>query len=306
MSVASVNICAKCGKHGVGLKQCSVCKDAHYCGAACQKSDWKRHRKQCTSPVTIQDVAAKVEAARREGDWKGVLKWEGRMEHMMAACVVCDDTCQLILSRFSNAHLLEFQATGIKDHARSCAGLVARQIPLLGKLKRFRDQGEDMCKLADILDTLAEHRKAATWRQRARDVGAAHGLFSLESMACRGLGKTAMIGGSDSYEEGLALLRNGLVAAELNELDDPQYELDALHDLIVALFTKGCTGEVEILVMRFRKAHAASIPEGGTVGFCFAEFNSMLWCARIHEVISLCFNAYCSYAMLQCPSSHCI
>ena len=60
-----------------------------------------------------------------------------------------------------------------------------------------------------------------------------------------------MAEGSDSYEEGLALLRNGLVAAELNELDDPQHELNALHDLIVALFATGSTGEVEPLVMRF-------------------------------------------------------
>ena len=68
-------------------------------------------------------------------------------------------------------------------------------------------------------------------------------------------------------------------------MDDPEYELDAFHDLIVALFATGSTGEVEPLVMRFRKTVAST--QGGTVGFCFAEFNSLLWCARIHEVISL-------------------
>ena len=56
-------------------------------------------------------------------------------------------------------------------------------------------------------------------------------------------------------EEGVELLRNALVAAELNELDDPQYELDALDVLIQALFR---------------------------------EFNNLLCSARLHEVLCLC------------------
>ena len=30
------------------LKKCSVCAVAAYCGAACQKADWKLHKGQCT------------------------------------------------------------------------------------------------------------------------------------------------------------------------------------------------------------------------------------------------------------------
>ena len=189
-----------------------------------------------------------------------------------------------ILSRFSNAHQMGFLAIGCNDHARSYVGLQERRIPLLGKLQRFWDQGEAMCDLSTMLCVLERNSEAATWFQRARDVGAAHGFFSLESTACMGLGRAAVVEGHD--EEGLALLRNALVAAELNELDDPQYELDALYILIQALFNARAIDEVEPLVLRYREAAKAHSEKEGA-GVCFAELESQLCSARLHEVLCL-------------------
>jgi len=277
----SAESCAHCGKQGAGFKRCSVCKHACYCGVACQNANWKRHKKTCAPPVPLQDVAAKLNAAQAAGDWRGVLKWEGRMEELMA--FRSDDACSGILAAFSNAHQMGFYATGSKDHARSFVGLEERWIPLLGTLQRFRDQGQAMCKLSNFLRVLKRDSEAATWFERARDVGAAHGFFSLESKACRGLGKAAMEEGRQ--EEGVALLRNALVAAGLNELDDPAYELDALESLNSALFTTQSIDEVEPLVLRYREAAKAQSEQEGV---CFSEFNSLLCAARLHEVLCLC------------------
>ena len=41
-------LCWTCGVVDVPLKKCSVCTVAAYCGAACQKADWKVHKGQCT------------------------------------------------------------------------------------------------------------------------------------------------------------------------------------------------------------------------------------------------------------------
>ena len=273
--------CARCGKQGVEFKRCSRCKQTSYCGAECQNADWKRHKKKCAPLVPLEDVASKINAARATQDWRGILQWEGRMEEMMAD--EPDDFCSKILSVFSDAHNLGCQATASTDHARSFVGLAERRIPLLGKLQRFRDQGESMCRLSDVLSFLERNSEAATWYQRARDVGAAHGFFSLESRACLGLGTTALREGR--LEEGMALLRNALVAAELNELDDPRYELNAVESLVEALLPTHEIDETEPLVVRYREAAKAKSEKEG---FCFAEFNSLLFSARLHEVLCLC------------------
>jgi len=279
----SAESCTHCDKQGAEFKRCSRCKQACYCGVACQNADWKRHKKKCAPPVQLQDIAAKINAAQASGDWRGVLKWEGRMEELMAR--QSDDACSEILSVFTTAHRMGCHATvgGSNDHARSIVGLVERRIPLLGKLQRFRDQGEAMCSLSDMLNFLERNSEAATWYQRARDVGAAHGFFSLESKACQGLGGVAINAGR--HEEGVELLRNALVAAELNELDDPQYELMALEGLVEALFKTKSIDEVEPLVLRYREA-AKAVSE--KEGVCFWEFESLLCSARLYAVLCLC------------------
>ena len=278
----SAECCAHCGEQGAGFKRCSRCKQASYCGAECQNADWKRHKRKCAPSVPLQDVVMKLDAAQAAEDWRGVLQWEGRMEELMAHRP--EDFCSEILSVFSNAHRMRFLATGSKDHSRSYVGLMERRIPLLGELQRFKDQGKAMCHLSNILHSLERKSEAATWSQRARDVGAAHGFFSLESKACVGLGEAAMKEGR--HEEGVALLRNALVAAELNELDDPQYELDALKSLVYALFATNSIDEVEPLVLRYREATKA-IESYREAGFCVLEFDSIILSARLHEVMCM-------------------
>ena len=278
---ASVEICARCGKQGAGFKRCSRCKQACYCGAECQKADWKRHKTTCAPPVTLQDVAAEIIAAQATGDWRGVLKWEGRMEELVARKSTLP--CARILMAFATAYRMGFRATGSEDRACSYVGLAERLLPLLDKLQRFRDQGAVMCNTAEILLTLERDSEAATWFQRARDVGAAHGLFSLESLACIGLGMAANDAGR--HEEGVALLRNALVANELRMLDDIDHEQDALKALIHALFKTKSIDEVEPLVLRYREVAKV---ESEKKGVCFAEFSSLLYSARLHEVLCIC------------------
>jgi len=98
----SAESCVHCGKQGAGFKRCSRCKQDSYCGAACQKADWKRHKKTCAPPVPLHDVDAKLEAAQAAQDWRGFLQWEGRMEELMAHR--SDDVCSGILTAFSTAH----------------------------------------------------------------------------------------------------------------------------------------------------------------------------------------------------------
>ena len=57
--------CWSCGATGVPLKKCSVCDVAVYCGAGCQKADWKAQKGQC--------AGLKMEAASQHSRWGGNL-----------------------------------------------------------------------------------------------------------------------------------------------------------------------------------------------------------------------------------------
>ena len=200
-----------------------------------------------------------------------------------------DDAKSETLESFATSHLLAWKETRNTDHACTYVPLCERRIELLGNMQRFRDQGDAMCGLSDVLPLLGRHDDAVKWSTRAREVGAAHGFFTIESTACIGLGLAAIE--DERYKEGLELLRNARVAAELNELDDPTYELNALESLIESLFKANAMSdeehamdEVESLLQRYKDMAKAESKKGE---FNFAELNAYHFCARLHEVLCL-------------------
>jgi tetratricopeptide (TPR) repeat protein len=232
--------------------------------------------------VTLEEVRNRVHAAEQGDDWRGVLKWEGRLEQLLEGrsdAARCD-----VLSDFRWAHAAAWAATGSTDHALVAVRLEDRRIELLGNMERFRDQGEAMCDAADVRRYLVRAGKvqeAAAYYQRARDVGAAHGFFSVECKACLGLGRVAMNEGR--HEEGVDLLRNALAASSLREDEDDTYmELEVLAELTHALFRTHEIDEVEPLVLRYREAAEAQSQKDGRV--CFCELQSLYTSARLLEV----------------------
>jgi len=268
--------CSHCGRECAELNRCSVCKHASYCGAACQNTAWKKHRKTC---VTLEEVWKRLGAALGDVDWRGVLKWEGRLEQLLEGRL--DASRVSILCHFKGAHTTGMNATGSTDHALAAVRLQDRCIELLGNMERFRDQGESMCDAADHLVGAGKVQAAALYFQRARDVGEAHGFFSVECKACLGLGHGAV--GEGRHEEGMDLLRNALAAWSLREdEDDTRMELSVLVNLTDALFLTHAIDEVEPLVLRYREAANAQSRRDGQV--CFWELQSLYASARLLEV----------------------
>ena len=132
--------CARCGKQLLDPKRCSNCKQVSYCGVECQKAGWRRHKKTCEPPLSLREIEERVGEAHRTHDWRGVLKWEGRMDELLDGRP--DDGCNFILYKFSRAHEMGHKSTGTSDHSLSVIRLEGRRVELLGKLQRFRDQGE--------------------------------------------------------------------------------------------------------------------------------------------------------------------
>ena len=265
--------CAHCGQQGRDLKRCPVCRQAWYCGADCQKSGWKKHKKKCAPPLCLVEVWEKVCAACAALEWQGVLKWQGRMEELMTG--KSDESCNEALINFQIGHRLALDSTGNTAHSLSIIALEERRVKLLGKMQRFRDQGGEMCALADSLHGAGRKQEAGVWYHKARDVGAAHGFFSVECEACYGLGNLAMAEGRDV--EGLDLLRNALAASSLSEDEEQQWEFPVMQSLIGGLFKMDALEEVEPLIQRYREAAKAksSLPH---------ELSCLYFKARLHEV----------------------
>ena len=61
--------------------ECAQCHSAWYCGKACQRNDWKRHRKGCRAAVAASARAATRQREAREA--RGGQRDENEM------CVIC-------------------------------------------------------------------------------------------------------------------------------------------------------------------------------------------------------------------------
>ena len=275
--------CSHCGKRSAALKLCSRCKKASYCGAECQNSGWKGHKKNCAPPpLSLKEIYLKVGASHVANDWPGVLKWQGRMDELMEGKT--DELCLTLLSIFIYANEAAISSTGIREHAISCVRLGERRVELQGKMQRFRDQGESLCDVASKLFPLGRETEAAIHLQRARDLGAAHGFFSIECQACHGLGNIAMAEGR--HEDGVALLQNALLCVPLLEVEDSALELTVLTALITALFQTNAIEDLQSLLPRYRKAAKASSRREERLSF--TEITSLYFRARLHEVLLTC------------------
>jgi len=230
----------------------------------------------------LEDVWDSVKAAYAARDAGGILKWEWRMEELLEYLTEDADR-ELCLGAFLDANAVAEESAFTSQDAFSEIRLQKRRVELMGKMEHFRDQGEAMCTCGDTLVFDGQRREGERYFQKARDVGAAHGFFLVESRACAGLGELAVSEGR--HEEGLELLRNSVVAARLSEGDVDTNEVVALRILINALFETSGIGEVEPLVLRYRELSNALSESRRTVKFIISGLYSFFFSARLHEVL---------------------
>ena len=73
--------------------ECSQCHRAWYCGRACQRNDWKRHKRACRAAVAAAARAAtrarEATAARRRAKEKEGKRGGGRGRGEDEVCVIC-------------------------------------------------------------------------------------------------------------------------------------------------------------------------------------------------------------------------
>jgi len=290
-SVPDAVFCSNCGKQGVSLKRCARCMQASYCGADCQKASWKQHKQTCVPiaksrtdplPLPLTEVWELIAAADNigndpSGHWRKILKWEGRMDELLANP---DDASKInVLHAFIRAYMHKDSEMGNTESNAKIDRIGERVVGLLGKLERFRDQGTTLHLLAEHLMMSRQFPKAKKFLNRVRDIGAEHGFFGLEAKACHRLGNFAMLEGRK--EEGMGLLRNALAASNLDEEEDSTYAIHILESFTDLLFKAKEIDEVEPLIPRYLEMGRAASLRSRHVRR--EELHSLILSVRLHE-----------------------
>ena len=131
-------------------------------------------------PRNLMEIMERLPEAIHASDWRAVLAWESRLEDVLAAVTALKQIS--LLRDFAWANSLG----GKKARA---ALLSERQAQLQGKLERFSDQGMTWCTIGGYCTCLQDLEGAGRWFQKARELGAQHGLMGVECEACLGLGR---------------------------------------------------------------------------------------------------------------------
>ena len=310
---ARAQACANCGTQAVAMKRCVACKTTTYCGAACQKADWKNHKKSCGTPVvdrviehrwlgdvppegelppaSLDEIDKKITAAWMADDWRGVLQWDFFLDELLARGTFSIESLTLrysarLLGVFADAHKLAYTESGETseniEEAKISIALTKRRVPILGQLGRFMEQGHNMCWIGHV-EWITLSTDAVSWYERAIKVGKEHNLYEVESTALEGLG---CIRCTQGHPDGVGMLRNAHLAAM--QVTNPRYEIQALHSLVDALIQRTLIPEARPLLRRLLTlAVDVTASEHHATGVSVDEVLAILFAASIHEVIRI-------------------
>ena len=143
--MATKPACAGCGKRDEKHTKCARCKTVFYCGAECQKQDWKTHKRDCQKLGSEEDPneahdrrCGLLDEALRRIDHAYVIRNEDLMETNLANCAQRPEDPNAssqyrfqCIESFAHAHfkLCDFKKAEV---------LYKRQMKLMGKLLDHR------------------------------------------------------------------------------------------------------------------------------------------------------------------------
>jgi hypothetical protein len=224
--------------------------------------------------------------------WDELLYFGAEMEDVLLD--LPDEFQTLVLGLFirANSHAA---TAGHAVYAFTTIRLNKRLIDHLGKIRSFEAQGKAIFHHANLLapfsnneDAIFYYHKlahisfnedATFYYQKLRDLGAEMGCFTMECMACRGLGEQALLQGRQ--KDGFDLLRNAVVASSLLLPEDDQHghEVTSLQALTTALFGFNEIDEAETLVLRM-----VLLEKGRQYDECErVQIVNILYMIRLHE-----------------------
>jgi hypothetical protein len=209
--------------------------------------------------------------------WRELLHFGEEMEDVLLD--LPDEIQTLALELFIRANCHACTTLGNAVYATTAIRLNKCLIDHLGKIRSFEAQGKTIFHHANLLAHFSNNEDATFYYQKLRDLGAEMGCFTMECMACRGLGGQALLQGRQ--KDGFDLLRNAVVASSLLLPEDDQsgHEVTSLQALTTALFDFNEIDEAETLVLRM-----VLLEKGRQYDECErVQIVNILYMIRLHE-----------------------
>ena len=219
---------------------------------------WKEHKKSCRGKdgqgqqLSLEDIRRRVLDAGLSENWDAVLRWELRMDELVAG--QDQETVLRVLPAFACAfsETKKFEKAGMT--AGRCAEACASMLHI-EPLKRFSLHVEMLDFAGTSFLQGGDSKNAALWFESARDVSKEHGFVSMESKSCIKLGDAFRRTGRLS--EGVEEYRRAWAVAQSVE-DDTSHgraslERTALRYLVESLVGDEQLEEADTLLARLRE-----------------------------------------------------
>jgi len=197
--------------------------------------------------LSLEDIRSRVESAVLSTDWDAVLRWESRIDELVAG--QDQRTIYKVLQAFGFA----YRSRNMFDKS---GPMYVRCAEACGALNLFSNQMDMLGAAGEAFMEDGDFHNAALWYENARDVSKEHGFVPMESRYCSWLGHAFKKEGR--YPDALEQYRRAwAVAQSVGEnaasRDRAPLERHALGCLVEMLCSIDDVEEAAALFIRFRK-----------------------------------------------------
>ena len=198
--------------------------------------------------MSLEDIRGRVRDAAASSDWDGILRWEERIDELVAG--QDQRTTVEILQMFARAY-------GQRQKFDRAGLTYGRAAEVYGESKLLSEQVHFLTRAGESFTAAGNSKNAVLWFESTRDVSAELGCVSLESRTCSRLGQafTGVGRWNQAAEQHRRAVRVAQSVGQNDAFHDrASVERAALRGLVEVLCMEaGHEEEAEALLVRLRE-----------------------------------------------------
>jgi hypothetical protein len=146
-------------------------------------------------------------------DWRKTLSLEGEMIEILVGAQFDNDSKQKLLHCFIDANHAAAAETRHTVYSMSLIKMYDQLMTCMEDIQHFHDKGTYLYRVGCIFLRLGDNEEAERRFNGVRKLGEAHGFFTMECLACIGLGRISRLQGQTEME--IMFYNNAIAACSL-------------------------------------------------------------------------------------------